>query len=382
MEFALELTRLWRQRCLYDSTTHERQRYGRMQSNPHGNEYAELKWLLAQQGLFDRQPVYYTCKVMQTLSCLALALGILMMTNLFWLQLLNATFLAFVFTQIAFIGHDVGHRQMFQSSRITAAFGLFCTLFTAISYSWWTEKHTQHHRHPNHLERDPDVRLQFLAFSEEQSSRMQGWRRFIVKYQAHLFIPMLLLQGIAIRVQSLRFLLYTRAKFRVLESLLMGVHVFLYLGMVFSFLGMWQGMTFILVHQMLFGLYMGSVFAPNHKGMLVLTDTGTLDRLRQQVLTARNVRAHPLTDFWFGGLNYQIEHHLFPQMARNKLKKAQATVRAFCQARSIPYCETSILQAYRETLRYFHRVSAPLRHTGKGHPPQSWRAELESGNNR
>src|SRR6185436_6173671 len=103
-----------------------------------------------------------------------------------------------------------------------------------------------------------------------------------------------------------------------------------------------------------------STFASNHKGMLVLTGNGTLDLLRQQVLTARNVRSHPLTDFWFGGLNYQIEHHLFPHMARNKLKVAQTTIKAFCQAHAIPYYETGILQAYGETLRYLHHVSAPL----------------------
>jgi fatty acid desaturase len=218
------------------------------------NEYAELKWLLAQQGLFDRQPVYYTSKALQMLSCLGLALGILITTHLFWLQVLNAVFLAFVFTQVAFIGHDASHRQILQSSRKPMALGLLCTLLTGISYSWWTEKHTQHHRYPNHLERDPDVRLRVLAFSEEQTSRMQGWRRFIVKHQARVLVPMLLLQGVAIRVHSLRFLPYTPAKFRLLESLLMAVHASLYLGVVFSLLGMWQGMAFILVHQMLFGL--------------------------------------------------------------------------------------------------------------------------------
>jgi len=116
----------------------------------------------------------------------------------------------------------------------------------------------------------------------------------------------------------------------VIESLFMAVHFLIYLGLVCSLLGMWKGMAFILVHQTLFGLYLGAVFAPNHTGMLVLKGHGHLDRLRQQVLTARNVRSHPSTDSWFGGLNYQIEHHLFPHMARNKLNAAQATVKGFC----------------------------------------------------
>jgi fatty acid desaturase len=180
---------------------------------------------------------------------------------------------------------------------------------------------------------------------------------------------MLLLQGFAIRIHSIAFLLDKHVRFPVVEPLCMAVHFGLYLGGVFTLLGLWKGMAFMLVHQMLFGFYMGSVFAPNHKGMLVRQGDSPLDRLRQQVLTARNVRSHPVTDFWFGGLNYQIEHHLFPFMARNQLKAAQVTVRAFCQARAIPYHETSIIQAYRETLRYLHHVSAPLRHASTGHPP-------------
>jgi fatty acid desaturase len=332
-----------------------------MQSNTHAHEYAQLRELLAQQGLFDRQPIYYTGKVLQILSFLVLAVGILVTTHLFWVQMLNAAFLAFVFTQIAFMGHDAGHRQMFQSAWKTEVFGLLCSLLTAISYSWWTEKHNQHHRHPNDLERDPDVRLRFLVFSLEQSLLTRRFRRAIVQHQAYLFFPMLLLQGFAIRFHSIQFLLSRRARFPVLESSFMAAHFLIYLGSVYWLLGMWQGMAFILVHQTLFGLYMGCTFAPNHKGMLVLNGDTRLDRLRQQVLTARNVRSHPLTDFWFGGLNYQIEHHLFPHMARNKLKAAQATVKVFCQAHAIPYCETGIIQAYGETLRYLHHISASLR---------------------
>jgi len=339
-----------------------------MHANMHSHEYAELKRLLTQQGLFAGQPVYYTFKVLQVLSFFGLALGILITTDLFWVQILNAAFLAFVFTQMAFMGHDAGHRQMFQSSRKADVFGLLCTLLTAVSYSWWIDKHNQHHRHPNHLEWDPDVHLRFLTFATEQTSMAQGFRRSIMKYQAHLFFPMLLLQSFAIRVNSITFLLSRRTRFPIVERLFMTAHFGVYLGVVFAFLGVWQAIAFILVHQMLWGLYMGSVFAPNHKGMLVLRSNHQLDQLRRQVLTARNVRSHPWTDFWFGGLNYQIEHHLFPSMARNKLKEAQATVKAFCQAHAIAYCETGVWQAYRETLRYLHHVSAPLRQADRGRP--------------
>src|SRR5258708_9186938 len=75
---------------------------------------------------------------------------------------------------------------------------------------------------------------------------------------------------------------------------------------------------------------MGSAFAPNHKGMLVLSEHEKLDFFRRQVLTSRNVSGGPVVETLLGGLNYQIEHHLFPAMPRPSLRRSQTLVRAFC----------------------------------------------------
>lgn len=72
------------------------------------------------------------------------------------------------------------------------------------------------------------------------------------------------------------------------------------------------------------------------------------------------MKSHPLTDFWYGGLNYQIEHHLFPTISRNKLREVQQIVRAYCEAHSIPYYETSMLQSYTEILHFLHAASITL----------------------
>jgi fatty acid desaturase len=98
--------------------------------------------------------------------------------------------------------------------------------------------------------------------------------------------------------------------------------------------------------------------------MPILERDSQLDFLRRQVLTSRNVLAHPITDFWYGGLNYQIEHHLFPRLPRNKLREAQPIVKDFCRDHSIAYHETSVLQSYREILQHLHEVGAPLRAGG------------------
>lgn len=103
-----------------------------------------------------------------------------------------------------------------------------------------------------------------------------------------------------------------------------------------------------MVHQLTFGLYNSSVFASNHKGMPLTADGRRMDFFREQVLTSRNVTGRRLTDFWYGGLNYQIEHHLFPTMPRCNLSKAQPIVEAFCAEQGVSYHSTGLFASYRE----------------------------------
>jgi fatty acid desaturase len=122
-----------------------------------------------------------------------------------------------------------------------------------------------------------------------------------------------------------------------------------------------QAAAFALVHQGLFGLYLGCSFAPNHKGMPTLSEADELDFLRSQILTSRNVRGSRFVDALLGGLNYQIEHHLFPSMPRPNLRHAQPLVREFCLRHGLPYTEATLLGSYAEALRHLHAVGAPLR---------------------
>jgi fatty acid desaturase len=130
---------------------------------------------------------------------------------------------------------------------------------------------------------------------------------------------------------------------------------------VFLVLSPVQAVAFLLIHQGLFGIYLGCSFAPNHKGMPVLSEDKKLDFLRRQVITARNIRGGWFTDFALGGLNYQIEHHLFPSMPRPSLRHAQQPVRAFCEQHGIAYRETGFFASYAQVLRHLHAAGGPLR---------------------
>src|SRR5215211_6032308 len=287
------------------------------------NQYAQLKRLIKQNGLLDRQPAYYTGKTVFTLSLLAVSMALLFVLGDAWFQLLNAAYLAFVFVQISLLSHDFGHRQFtFHSSRkndwLTLVFG---NLLLGLSRQWWIDKHNEH---PNRPDLDPDVDIPLLAFEEEQALEKRGFARFVVKYQAALIFPLSLLQAVSMLRSSVEFLAAKKAKSTLVEALTICAHFALYFALLFSVLEPLQALLFIAVHRGLFGTYMVSIFAPNHKAMPVLDRHSKVDFLRRQVLTSRNVIAHPITDFWYGGLNYQIEHHLFPGLPRNKLRAARS----------------------------------------------------------
>jgi fatty acid desaturase len=326
------------------------------------NEYVRLKRLVKQRGLLDLQPAYYTWKFLFTLGLFAIGIALVFIIHNFWLQLLNALYLGFVSMQFGLLGHDIGHRQVFRTSYKSRIAGfLVGNLLVGWSWSWWIDKHNAHHGHPNQPGLDPDIVRPFTAFTEDVARSRQGIARFLAKYQAYLEFPLYLLSPITFLVLSILFLCRKKAKYVRTEALLLTLHYGLYVGLLLWRLNPWQVLPFIIVHHAFFGLYLGSIGAPNHKGMPIMDEGSPTDFLRQQVLTARNVKGSPLVDFWYGGLNYQIEHHLFPTMPRNKLRQARPLIKTFCEEHAIAYCETSMLQSYKDILRFLHQVSAPLR---------------------
>jgi fatty acid desaturase len=279
-----------------------------------------------------------------------------------WWQLAVAVFLAVMFTQFGFLGHDAGHRQISSSRRTSYLLGILLgNLGIGLSYGWWVDKHNRHHAHPNTEGADPDIAMKVLAFTPTQAHASRGLPRLAFRYQAYLFFPLLLGEAVSVHAASIRALISRGLRRRAGEAALLAIHLAGYLTVVFLVLSPVKAIVFIAVQQGLFGLYLGASFAPNHKGMPILDSADRSDFLRRQVLTSRNVRGGWLTDLALGGLNYQIEHHLFPSMPRPNLRRSQALIRGFCQQRGMSYCEASLVGSYAQALRYLNTVGRPPR---------------------
>jgi fatty acid desaturase len=315
-----------------------------------------------QAGLLERRPGRYVWKITVTAALLAGGWAVFVLVGDSWWQLAVAAFLAVMFTQAGFLGHDAGHRQISSSRRASYILGiLYGNLGIGLSYGWWTDKHNRHHAHPNTEGADPDISMKVLAFTASQARASRGLPRLAFRYQAYLFFPLLLGEAVSLHAASIRALVSRDSRGRLAEAALLAIHLAGYLTVVFLVLPPVKAVVFILVQQGLFGLYLGASFAPNHKGMPILGPADRSDFLKRQVLTSRNVRGGWFTDLALGGLNYQIEHHLFPSMPRHNLRRSQALIKEFCQQRGLPYCEASAAGSYAQALRYLNTIGRPPR---------------------
>ena len=326
------------------------------------HDYANLKQRIRDAGLLRKQPGYYTLVISANLAMLSLCLLLLVLLHNPWLRVLDAVFLGVISGQLGFQLHDAGHRQMFNRGWLNTAVGLMTgDALLGMSYGWWVSKHNAHHANPNHVDEDPDISVGAISYTREQALSQRGPMRKVAAYQAFFFFPLLFLLGFSMHGSSYIHLAGRGARYRGEEIALLALHNILYFGLLLAVLGPWMAVVVIVLHKASGGFYLASVFAPNHKGMPQTDAAHRMDFLRSQVLTARNVSGSRVKDLWYGSLNYQIEHHLFPTMPRNNLRKAHMLIKDYCAEINVPFYEASMTQSYKELLVYLHDVGRPLR---------------------
>jgi fatty acid desaturase len=309
--------------------------------------------------LMRRRYGYYWTKLIGAMLILAAWVLAFIWIGDSWWQMLSAAVLAIIMTQLGFLGHDAAHRQIFKSGRWNDWTSLIiANLLVGISYGWWRNKHNKHHANPNKVGADPDVDLGAIALTPEQATRQRSrLMQWLISHQGWYFFPILMLEGLSLRSEGFRRVVKRGpVERRWVEFTLLMVRLAGLVSLVFLVLPPGKAVAFLAVELAVFGFYLGSSFAPNHIGMPLVSPRLKLDFLRRQVLMSRNVSGGRFMSILMGGLNYQIEHHLFPSMARPYLRKVQPLVAAYCAAEGVPYTQTSLWQSYRVIIRYLNSV--------------------------
>jgi fatty acid desaturase len=323
------------------------------------SSFSSLAHQVQELGLMRRRYGYYWAKLIGAVAVIIGWVATFLWIGDSWWQLASAAVLAVIMTQVAFLGHDAAHRQIFKSGGWNDWISLIvANLLVGISYGWWRSKHTRHHARPNEEGYDPDIALTAVAMTPAIATRHQSrLMRWVVAHQGWYFFPLLMLEGLSLHWEGIRRVTSRgRVERRWVEGAFLLVRLGGLVGLVFWLLPPEKAAAVLGVQLALFGLYMGSSFAPNHIGMPLVSAKLKLDFLHRQVLMSRNITGGPLVSIFMGGLNYQIEHHLFPSMARPHLRKVKQLVVAHCAAEGVPYTAMSPWAAYRTVINYLNTV--------------------------
>ena len=329
--------------------------------------YNEILQLIKAENLLRKVPAFYV-KRLVIISAIAIslwtALYFIATSNNVWLYALAVPVMilqGIMAAQYGFIAHETAHRQVFKDNHVNDNMGrILANLFAGLSYGFWMNKHNRHHNKPNQIDYDPDINISVISFTTESLDKKKGLEHLLSKNQGWLFPLLLCFTGFHLLLDSFialgrkdkdKRLTHKTAEFAMMLVRQAAPIVILFL--IFPPIwaaGLWLAMF------MAFGLFMGGAFAPNHKGMPLVPKDARIDFFQRQVLTSRNIRSTWLTDNLMGGLNFQVEHHLFPSMARPFLNRAHEIVTQYCKDKGVPFMETGLFESYGIIIKYLNKV--------------------------
>jgi len=329
--------------------------------------FSEILTRVKNAGLLAKKPSFYVKRLL-VIGSIAVALWVaagfvsaLSAQADVWILLAFgiAGLLGILSAQFGFIAHEAAHRQIFLSNKWNDRFGLvLANLLAGLSYGFWQRKHNKHHQKPNFIDEDPDINIRVLSFTVESRDRKRGFERWLSNRQGWLFPILLFFTGFDLLLDSFVGLARKDRKIgvRLLEfSLMLVRQVVPYVILAVMFGWLWAAALWVFM-MMVFGFFMGAAFAPNHKGMPLIEHGSKIDFFQRQVLTSRNITGSWLKDNLMGGLNYQVEHHLFPSMPRPNLKAAHKMVADFCAEKGVPLTEMGLLASYRVVIEHLNKV--------------------------
>lgn len=320
--------------------------------------YAALKQEITKAGILDRSYTYYFFLALFITCGFILSAYYIVRTPMSWQLVFWCLSLAFFSVQIGGFIHDGGHRAIMKSPKNNDFLGYLFDTLVAIGYSSWKIAHNAHHANPNVEDEDPDIELPFHSFTKERFARQKGLYKALSKFQVFLYFPVRSLVALNFRFSHLKYFKKTKKWSMWWEVMIWAIGFSIYIILPFVLFPFSKAILVFLLVNLGMGFYMSNVFAPNHKGMPQIAKGVKISFLEHQIMTTRNIYGHPLTDFVFMGLNYQIEHHLFPNCPRNKLGKITPYVKKICRKLNIEFTQVGVMESNKIILSELQQIAA------------------------
>jgi len=358
--------------------------------------YRDLRSKLIMMGMFKSNKWFYAYKCLSNMAIWASACAMVYYSDSVIVHATAAIMLGMFFQQCGWLAHDFLHHQVFRKRKYGDWFGLFWgNLMQGYSVQWWKNKHNGHHAVPNlhnstalSQDGDPDIdTMPLLAWSLKQAQSYRelqadgkdtAFVKFMVKYQAWFYFPILLLARLSWLNESFKcsFGLGAASENAALELKAKGLQypflekagIILHYVWVFAVstgYGQWSwaySLAFFLLMTCSCGFLLAIVFGLGHNGMATYDADARPDFWKLQVTTTRNITGghgfpQAFVDWFCGGLQYQVDHHLFPSLPRHNLRKTHELVRSFCKEWGVQYHEADLVDGTIEVLQHLSKVA-------------------------
>ncbi|WP_157235574.1 fatty acid desaturase [Methylosinus sp. LW4] len=277
--------------------------------------------------------------------------------------------LAMHYPRTAYLGHDVAHSQWGPRGEMKARLKLrLIALAQGFGSTWWVEKHELHHAFPNACRVEEDgsrtpidgdidsppwlVWDKSLAPYNDKARRAGLGRAlsfFLPRFQVPLFFPILSVARFNWSWQSIEVAAKNKQWWEASLCVAHWVSGFALAGLLTPGPA-WTGWLWFLGAQLLGGFILAFVFVLNHTGMEVYDAKESKGFYDRQARATRNTPSSPLLDWLTGGLNSQIEHHMFPSLSRRRLTKMREATRAAMEECGYAYVTLSNREAMRAVL--------------------------------
>eukprot|EP00300_Choanocystis_sp_HF-7_P035124 c48461_g1_i1.p1 GENE.c48461_g1_i1~~c48461_g1_i1.p1 ORF type:complete len:437 (+),score=46.00 c48461_g1_i1:69-1379(+) len=349
-------------------------------------EYRALRASFVERGLFKSSKFFYARMIGISTAFLAIALFCFLTRSDPLFRAIGALALAIFWQQNGWISHDFLHYSVFATRFSNWVLPwIYGAVGAGYTYIWWSRKHNTHHAVPNTIDGDPDIdTMPVLAWSERNIARkgpLGAVARFWLRHQHIAFLPLLAFARLSWTVQSGLTVFedgsdypqwrrdhraYTRWRF--VEGFGQVLYWSWTLTLFFATMPFREALTWYLIAQAASGVLLALPFVLNHSGMDIYSEgtTGQRTFFELQACTGRNISPSVFMNWFTGGLNFQIEHHLYPRMPRHNTAIIAPEVEALCRKHGVRYHSVGFVAGVWEVVEYPRKVGASVDADVKG----------------
>jgi len=346
-------------------------------------EHRSLRQELLRTGKFETRLSFYVGLGLWLASLFFSALYMTILRPSFQEHMIGAFLMACFWQQIAFFGHDIGHNAISHKRQVDLKTGIIIGNTTGgISLAWWKRSHNVHHVVCNSIENDPDNQHlpifavdkkyfgKFFSTYHQKYFSTDYFARTMVSYQHFLYYPVMMVARINLYIQGI-LLLASKEKIehRALEIGTLCLFFGWFGTMLAYCLNSWQerlayiGMSHAVAGLLHVQITLSHFAEEVYHGQAYNDDTD--EWFRMQVKTTLNIDCPTWMDWFHGGLQFQVEHHLWPRLPRHNLRAARDLTKKLCKKHDIEYHECTFFAGQKRMISKLYETALEARKTTK-----------------